>query len=265
MKSPSNIRSPRRTRHMQVPYRKMHGTGNVILVVDQRARICRLRQRRNCANLATHVAVRDFDQMMWVFPADDEQSIARYRVFNADGSEVEQCGNGVRCVAMHLAGDVGQAQSFSLQSPTGAVEARVQSDGMVAVSMGAPMFDPAAIPFRAGNQPTSTRSHLPVTRLRSARSPWATHIASYRWTDVADAAVGEIGPQIEHHDRFPELTNVGFMHIRDRTSIDLRVHERGVGETQACGTGACAAVVVGQRLGCSIRTSRSVCRAVKSW
>jgi diaminopimelate epimerase len=186
---------------------------------------------------------------MWVGPAEDSAFAATYRVFNADGSEVEQCGNGVRCVAAYLASESGHVQSFQLSSPAGPIEAHVDDDGLVAVSMGLPEFEPAAIPFTA--EARADRYELvvgdqPLTILTvSMGNP---HCVLYV-DDVKTAPIDELGPLIEQHERFPQQTNVGFAHIHDRGSMDLRVFERGVGETAACGTGACAAVVTGQALG----------------
>jgi len=186
---------------------------------------------------------------MWVEASDDPAIAARYRVFNSDGSEVEQCGNGVRCVASHLANESGHAQAFTLLSPAGPIEARVDDDGLVAVSMGTPEFEPDLIPFvaerRADRYSIAVDGTLYDVSVVSMGNP---HCVLYV-DDVDSALVDELGPILEHHERFPQRTNVGFARIRDRGSMDLRVFERGVGETAACGTGACAAVVTGQALG----------------
>ena len=234
---------------MRVPYRKMHGSGNLILIVDQRATTLPVPGAEKLRQLGSETSGPGFDQLMWLTPADNDTSVARYRVFNSDGSEVEQCGNGVRCVARYLAETENHQQEFTLQSPAGLITARVHADGCVAVGMGAPQFEPAQIPFladRAADTYVLTVGDAEI--LISAVSMGNPH-AILRVDDVQSARVSDIGPQIEHHARFPELTNVGFMHVKDRKNIDLRVHERGVGETAACGTGACAAVVAGQRLG----------------
>ena len=234
---------------MKVRYTKMHGTGNRILVVDQRENggsppdIERLKQ------LADDAAGPGFDQLMWVTKSADPAFAASYRIFNADGSEVEQCGNGVRCVASYLANQPGHPSEFTLQSPAGPVEARVDDDGLVAVSMGTPEFEPAAIPFDAERR--AERYELDVDGLGydvSAVSMGNPHCV-LQVDDVETAPVETLGPHIETHPRFPEKANVGFVRIAGRDRIDLRVFERGVGETAACGTGACAAVVTGQRLG----------------
>jgi len=234
---------------MNVAYTKLHGTGNLILVVDQRhgnAPVPSPEQIRTFGNEDTGPG---FDQLMWITQSRDPGYAAAYRVFNADGSEVQQCGNGVRCVAAVLAGLQGHRQSFRLSSPSGPVEARVDDDGLVAVSMGTPVFEPAAIPFVAAER--RARYELDVDGVAydvcvvSMGNPHCV----LQVDDVGTAPVAVLGPKIERHPRFPEKANVGFVCIKGRDRIDLRVFERGVGETAACGTGACAAVVTGQNLG----------------
>jgi diaminopimelate epimerase len=227
----------------------MHGTGNLILVVDQRAENLPPPGPEKLRRLGSNATGPGFDQLLWLGPSDDPSCIASYRVFNADGSEVEQCGNGVRCVARYLSERPGAEQSFSLLSPAGPIAASVFADGQVAVSMGEPDFEPARIPFiaehRADTYPLAVNGDIFRISAVSMGNPHAV----WQVPDVETAAVSVVGPLIEHHARFPALTNVGFMQVRDRGHIDLRVHERGVGETAACGTGACAATVTGQRRG----------------
>jgi diaminopimelate epimerase len=240
-------RQPKKS--MKVAYTKMHGTGNKILVVDQRNGNAPAPSPEMLRTLGSDATGPGFDQLMWVEAVADSTFAAAYRVFNADGSEVEQCGNGVRCVAAVLADEGGHAQSFQLDSPAGPVEARVDDDGLVTVSMGMPNLEPAAIPFVADAR--AERYQLVVGDEQfsiCAVSMGNPHCVLYV-DDVDTARVDEFGPLIEKHERFPERANVGFAHIRDRGNMDLRVFERGVGETAACGTGACAAVVAGQVLG----------------
>lgn len=234
---------------MQVDYTKMLGTGNEILIVDQRQDNLPPPDPSRLRELSKDQSCPSFDQLMWVGPPEDSANAASYRVFNRDGSEVEQCGNGVRCVAGILALDPGQGDSFTLESPAGPVFARIGADGLVSVSMGAPDFEPQHIPFLADAY--SPRYILDVDGQSfdiQAVSMGNPHCV-LQVADVDAAPVSVLGPVIEHHARYPEKTNVGFMRIYDRSNIDLRVHERGVGETRACGTGACAAVVSGQQLG----------------
>jgi diaminopimelate epimerase len=190
-----------------------------------------------------------FDQLMWIGPSNDPGTVASYRVFNADGSEVEQCGNGVRCVAAVLASEAGHPQAFTLSSPTSPVEARVDDDGLVAVSMGRPEFQPERIPFLAEEQQDYYELDVDGVSYDVFAVSMGNPHCVVQVDDVATAPVEDLGPRIENHERFPEKANVGFVCITGRDSIDLRVFERGVGETEACGTGACAAVVTGQRLG----------------
>ena len=234
---------------MRVPYTKMHGTGNVILVVDQREQNRPPPKRETIRKLGDRDTETAFDQMMWISAPDAGNSVASYRVFNSDGSEVEQCGNGVRCVAKYLASESKEQQDFTLQSPAGLISARVFPDGQVAVSMGTPVFEPARIPFVADHMAEFYELRVDQEAFRICAVSMGNPHCVLMVTDVAAARVAELGPKIEHHERFPELTNVGFMSITDRENIELRVHERGVGETAACGTGACAAVTSGQRLG----------------
>lgn len=225
----------------------MHGTGNRIVIVDQRRENRQPPTSEQLRRLGNSETGPGFDQLMWVGPANDPEMAASYRVFNADGSEVEQCGNGVRCVAWMLARDDGAAHTYMLESPAGLIEARVLDHNTIAASMGPPEFDPARIPFTADSQeelyPLAVNGETLSVSVLSMGNPHCVLDVD----DTVTADVEGLGPAIECHRRFPACTNVGFMHIRDRRNIELRVHERGVGETLACGTGACAAVVSGQR------------------
>ena len=234
---------------MQLAFLKMHGAGNRILVVDERTTNRPPPDVSQLRRLGDYATGPGFDQLMWVGPASNPGADASYRVFNADGSEVEQCGNGVRCVVRMLAGDSGDKDSFLLESPTGPVEARLLDDERVAVNMCAPEFEPRRIPFEADAEANQYLLEADGNRFTvscvSMGNPHCVLVVD----DVETADVAGIGALLESHARFPARTNVGFMTIRDRSRIGLRVFERGVGETLACGTGACAAVVVGRRLG----------------
>jgi diaminopimelate epimerase len=227
----------------------MQGAGNRIMVVDRRNGDPIAPSPGRLRRLADPSSGPGFDQLMWVTRADDASLDASYRVFNSDGSEVEQCGNGVRCVVRALARDPGAGRKFRFGSLAGVVEAQLLEDDGVTVNMGPPEFEPAKIPFEADTR--ADRYLLNVDGVEydvSVVSMGNPHCV-LQVTDTATADVAALGPKIENHERFPNRTNVGFMAIRGRDAIDLRVHERGVGETLACGTGACAAVVAGQRLG----------------
>ena len=234
---------------MELDYLIMHGAGNRILIVDSRERDAQPPADDELRRLSDASTGPGFDQLMWVTSPQGGGLDAAYRIFNADGSEVEQCGNGVRCVAWMLARESGRDGTLRLESPAGVVEARIESDGRITVSMGAPEFEPSRIPFIAGNRAdryllSVDGADYDVSVLSMGNPHCVMQVA-----DARSAEVARLGPLVERHERFPERVNVGFMAIRGRTAIDLRVYERGVGETLACGTGACAAVVAGQRLG----------------
>jgi diaminopimelate epimerase len=227
----------------------MHGAGNRILVVDSRERDVPPPPVDTLRRLGDPKTGPGFDQLMWVTAPGDASLDAGYRIFNADGSEVQQCGNGVRCVAWMLARESGERGTLQLGSPSGIVEARMEADGRITVSMGSPEFEPSRIPFVADAR--ADRYLLAVGGADydvSVLSMGNPHCV-FQVADTRNADVERLGPLVENHERFPERTNVGFMAVRGRKAIDLRVYERGVGETLACGTGACAAVVAGQRLG----------------
>ena len=234
---------------MQLAYLKMHGAGNQIIVVDQRQSNLPPPSVEKLRLLGDEKTGPGFDQLMWVGPARDSSMSASYRVFNADGSECEQCGNGVRCVAWMLAQDPGEQKTFKLESPAGIIEATLLDDGRITVNMGPPRFDPASVPFSTEVQSDQYQldvagNSIDVSILSMGNPHCVVEVRDLNSTDVAG-----LGPAIATHQRFPAATNVGFMRIHDRSNIDLREYERGAGETLACGSGACAAVVAGQRLG----------------
>jgi diaminopimelate epimerase len=250
-------------RSMRIEFLKMQGLGNDFLVFDAVAAVTRLdsSKLRALADRRTGVG---FDQALMLEPARDANTRVFYRIFNADGTEVEQCGNGARCVAALMyarAPELGR--DLVMGSPGGAVHARVLDDGMVSVDMGVPNFDPRALPMEsAADAPAGVAergrvlAEAPMYSLNvdganieiGAVSIGNPH-AVLRVPDVKTAPLERIGPSIGNHPRFPKRTNVGFMQIVDRGHIRLRVFERGVGETLACGTGACAAAAVGRRHG----------------
>lgn len=234
---------------MQIAYLKMQGAGNRILVVDERATNRHPPDPADIRKLGDPVSGPGFDQLMWVAAAADERVVASYRVFNADGSEVEQCGNGARCVGWLLARAEPDRDRFRLASPAGPVEVRIVAAGRVVVSMGVPEFRPEKVPFVAETAEILYELDVNGQTLEVSVLSMGNPHCVLSVDDVAAARVATLGPLIEHHPRFPERCNVGFMHVRDRATIDLRVHERGVGETLACGTGACAAAAAARQLG----------------
>jgi len=222
---------------MELRFQKMQGAGNEILIVDQRVTnpVAPDSAVLNELNRATSTC--PFDQLMWLSDAEESDAVASYRVFNRDGSEVEQCGNGVRCVAVLLASrDRSLPPEFILESPAGRVVARVTSETRAAVDMGIPRFDDRITDLSVNDRPIEVN-------LVSMGNPHCILDVD----DVQSADVGGLGPAIERHVRFPDRINVGFMQVVDRKNIRLRVYERGAGETLACGTGACAAVASGCR------------------
>lgn len=223
---------------MQLAFTKMQGAGNRILVVDQRD----AGGIRPTAELVQHLRnagpTANFDQLMWLGPARTPDTAASYRVFNNDGSEVEQCGNGVRCVAILLAQKNRLPTELSFDSPAGRIAARVIAANRAAVNMGTAAFDDAIATL------TVEGKELKVSVLSMGNPHCVLDVADVRTADVA-----RLGPAIEAHAEFPQRCNVGFMHVVDRATIDLRVFERGAGETLACGTGACAAVASAHRRG----------------
>lgn len=229
---------------MFVRFSKMHGIGNDFVVLDL------ISQRyRPQADDMRKLADRHFgvgcDQILLVEAPQQPENDFRYRIFNADGSEVEQCGNGARCFArfVHDKGLTGK-NPVRVETAKGVIELHLQGND-VRVDMGAPMLVPADIPFIAGQQallyPLEVNDQTLMIGAVSMGNPHAV----WRVDDCDNAPVATLGPLIENHPRFPNRVNAGFMQIIDRTHIKLRVYERGSGETLACGSGACAAVVSG--------------------
>ncbi len=241
---------------MQVAFTKMHGAGNDFVVLDAtRAPIVlSAAQLRLLADRHFGVGA---DQILLVEPAPSAEVDFRYRIFNADGGEVEQCGNGARCFVAYVHGKgLTAKRRIRVQTLSGLIEPELQADGRVTVDMGAPVFDLPRVPFEAHGltpQPVDDWEQWPLdlagaTAWVSVLSMGNPH-AVQRVADVDAAPVLHDGPLIEHHPRFPNRVNAGFMQIVDAQHIRLRVWERGAGETLACGTGACAAVVAGLRHG----------------
>ena len=236
---------------MRLDFCKMQGLGNDFLVFDAPAEF---RGRPVDAALLRRLAHRHtgigFDQALMLEPPRDPATRGYYRIFNADGSEVEQCGNGARCVAALLyARDPPPNRELTLGSPGGTVRARIGEDGRVSVEIGVPNFDPRSLPMEAPRAAALYPIRIGDLEVRvGAVSVGNPHAVVYV-EDIDAAPVATLGPAIESHPAFPRRVNVGFLQIRDRTHVSLRVFERGVGETLACGTGACAAVAVGRKHG----------------
>jgi len=191
-----------------------------------------------------------FDQALVLEPPRREGTAVFYRIFNADGIEVEQCGNGARCIAalVHLRGRV-HSDTFTLDSPAGLIHAKVPGPTTVSVDMGVPNFAPSSLPFDASSEAHVYPLDVGGTQVEIGAVSMGNPHAVLTVPSAAAAPVDRLGPAIENHRRFPKRVNVGFMEIVDRSHINLRVFERGAGETLACGTGACAAVAVGRHHG----------------
>jgi diaminopimelate epimerase len=233
---------------MRIEFLKMQGLGNDFLVFDAPSSADAHFDSHLLRALADRHTGIGFDQALMLESPRDAGCRVFYRVFNSDGGEVEQCGNGARCVAALLHARAPHlGRELIMGSPGGTIRAHVREDGMVSVDMGIPNFDPRAVPMRAPQE--SLRYTLQVDG--SPHEIGAVSIgnphAVLRVSDTRAAPVSSLGPAVQRHADFPQRANVGFMQIIDPRHISLRVFERGAGETLACGTGACAAVAVGRR------------------
>jgi diaminopimelate epimerase len=252
---------------MRIEFLKMQGLGNDFLVFDAPAG-ARLDSSSLRALADRHTGV-GFDQALMLEAPRDANSRVFYRIFNSDGTEVEQCGNGARCIAALLyarAPELGR--DLVMGSPGGMVRAQVRDDGSVSVDMGVPNFDPRSLPMEARAEAPTYSLNVDGVYVEIGAVSMGNPHAVLQVPDVKTAPVERFGPSIERHERFPNRTNVGFMQIVDRGHIRLRVFERGAGETLACGTGACAAVAVGRRHGLlddDVRVDLPGGSAVVSW
>ena len=236
-------------RPMRLRFTKMHGQGNDFVVIDGVRQAVDLTPGQVRAIADRHFGV-GCDQLLLVEPAREPGNDFRYRIWNADGGEVEQCGNGARCFARFVR-DQGLADRDELRVETarGVILPRIEPSGQVSVDMGPPRFDPAGIPFAASREQDTYELEVGGERVRlsvlSMGNPHAVQVVP----DVDRAPVTTQGPLIENHPAFPNRVNAGYLQVVARDHARLRVWERGAGETLACGTGACAAVVAGIRLG----------------
>ena len=226
-------------------FTKMEGAGNDFVVVDATRQAFRLdaREIRQIADRHTGIG---FDQLLVIEPPRTDGTDFYYRIFNADGNEVSQCGNGARCFVRYVHDKtLSEKSTIRVETASGVIEPRLETDGNVTVDMGAPRFEPADIPMRALRR---ERTYTIVVEDRqveygavSMGNPHAVQLVP----DIDRAPVREQGPLIERNPVFPQGANAGYMQVVDRKNVRLRVWERGAGETLACGTGACAAVVMG--------------------
>ncbi len=235
---------------MRLDFTKMHGLGNDFIVFDAAGpeSLPAASELRRLSDRRTGIG---FDQALVLEPPRRAGTDVYYRIFNADGSEVEQCGNGARCVARLVAsrrqGEVDRP--LVMDSPGGIVNAQLRRDGLVAVAMGVPSFDPASLPFEADGPAATYHLDTSAGPVEIGAVSIGNPHAVIRVRTVRDAPVDTVGPAVENHPRFPRRVNVGFVEILAPDHVRLRVHERGAGETLACGTGACAAVAVCRRHG----------------
>ncbi len=241
---------------MKLRFTKMHGAGNDFVVIDAINQTVNLTsdQWRDIADRRFGVGA---DQILVVEKPTMPGVDFRYRIFNADGGEVEQCGNGARAfVKFVVEKGLTEHREIRVETMSGVIRPRLEDDGRITVDMGAPVFDPECVPFDPAGlaskpQHAATLWNIPIGAdlqnfvVLSMGNPHAVQLVD----DVDTAAVSEDGPVIENHACFPRRVNAGFMQVMDRQHIRLRVFERGAGETLACGTGACAAVVAGIQLG----------------
>mgnify|MGYP001627852709 FL=1 len=240
---------PARNQGPTLSFTKMHGLGNDFMVVDAISQPFRLRPEMIRKLADRHFGI-GFDQLLVVEPPGLPDVDFRYRIFNADGSEVEQCGNGARCFARFVRDQrLTNRRVIRVQTAGGVIELRVGRDGWVTVNMGVPELNPAAIPFAAESRqtmyPVEINGNSHELSAVSMGNPHGVLLVD----DVDTAPVATLGPALERHPRFPARANIGFLQVLDPGHARLRVFERGSGETLACGSGACAAVVAGQLRG----------------
>jgi diaminopimelate epimerase len=242
---------------MRIPFTKMQGAGNDFVVLDATRAPLQLSREQ-----LRHLGDRRFgvgaDQILLVEPARSADADFGYRIFNNTGDEVEHCGNGARCFVRYVHDHgLSSKPTVVVDTVNNRLQLHLQADGRVTVDMNKPVFDLARVPFDAsGLQPQRERDfELWPLDLAEGRQVQVAVLsmgnphAVQRVSDVREAPVLQLGPQVEQHGRFARKVNAGFMQVQDRSHIALRVYERDAGETLACGTGACAAVVAGIRLG----------------
>ncbi len=230
---------------MQLRFSKMHGLGNDFMVVDmitQRGRLSP-EQIRQLGDRYTGIG---FDQLLLVETPRTPDVDFRYRIYNADGNEVEHCGNGARCFALFVHNQrLTGKRDIAVETAKGRIVLHMRDNDQVQVDMGAPVFAPADIPFTADAQATTYTIDQDGQNYTIGAVSMGNPHAVVLVDDIEQAPVNQLGSKLTKHPRFPQEANIGFMQIIDRKTIKLRVHERGVGETRACGTGACAAVASG--------------------
>jgi len=234
---------------INMKFTKMHGAGNDFVVIDGVRQEIYLTPEQLRLLADRHVGV-GCDQILLVERSQHADADFRYRIFNADGGEVEQCGNGARCFVRFVHDHkLTSKREIVVETKSGLISPSLEDDGRVTVNMGAPIFEAKRIPFESDSdaviQPLEVNGKTVQLTAVSMGNPHAVQLVD----DIELAPVTTLGPLIENHPRFPRRVNAGFMQIVDRAHIKLRVYERGSGETMSCGTGACAAVVSGIQRG----------------
>ncbi len=232
---------------MELEFTKMHGLGNDFMIIHWPDGMA-LPSKGVVRRLADRRIGIGFDQLLVLQTPIQSGVAVYYRIFNSDGSEVEQCGNGARCIAWYLAAE-SESSELVLESMAGIVEAKLQSDDTVAINLGEPNFMPTALPFLVDAESDRYLLELENESIEIGAVSMGNPHAIIQVDSVDKAPVGILGSELQAHAFFPQSVNIGFVEFLDSHNLKLRVFERGVGETRACGTGAAAAVAVGRRWG----------------
>lgn len=229
---------------MKIEFTKMHGLGNDFMVINQVTQNVELTPDMIRAWADRHTGI-GFDQLLLVSPPSSPDVDFNYRIFNADGSEVEQCGNGARCFARFVYDKKLTSKNvIPVETASGRIQLRLEQNGLVTVNMGEPRFEPAQIPLQADHRQSLYKFDVEGDTVELASISMGNPHGVLQVYSVDAAPVDKLGPKLEAHPLFPNKANIGFCEVVDRDHLKLRVFERGVGETLACGTGACAAAVV---------------------
>jgi diaminopimelate epimerase len=232
---------------MSLTFTKMHGLGNDFIVIDATKKEVMLTPEliQRMADRRTGIG---FDQLLIIAPALTQEADFIYRIYNADGQEVGQCGNGARCVAYYIFSEgLIRKKEVVLATSSGKLIAQQKEKGQITVNMGVPQFAPESIPFQTERKAPPYELQLAGQLMKFGVVSLGNPHVVFKVNDIGEAPVQQIGQLLQHHPAFPQQVNVGFMEAVSPDFIRLRVYERGVGETRACGSGACAAMAIGRR------------------
>ena len=230
---------------MEIKFTKMHGLGNDFVVIDGIVQDIELKPDQIRLIADRHFGI-GCDQVLLVGTSDNPEMDVRYRIFNASGEEVEQCGNGVRCIADYLfRRGVASTDVLTVDTINGVIKVYKDANDSIRVNMGVPQFEPSKVPLRADTRKIHYSMDLPGQTIELMALSMGNPHAVFVVDDIEKAPVHSLSQAVQAHEMFPKGVNVGFMQVLDREHIRIRVYERGVGETLACGSGACAAVVAG--------------------